>query len=254
MSIIKQMTHKRLTASLVFATLFTLSACSDNDNDSMDTPEPPPVPVQQGPDYGSLMVNIKTKLEAIIKMQRRLITNYVQKTNTNMTQSNKDDFRRTVAQIDGMIMETNPLIQMMENSAIPGNPASLGAIEDARRTVYRYREEAENNNRIIQEFSQRMNLTGSGMAGGPGGFPAAPGNSPGAPGNSPAPMPAQPWTDARITSLIDQYLSEKNLNQWGGPNSPNVTQSMPSTAYGKNRYEWLWQSNTVRTWVNARLK
>lgn len=57
MSIIKQMTHKRLTASMVFATLFTLSACSDNDNDSMDTPEPPPVPVPTQ-DYRVTVTNL----------------------------------------------------------------------------------------------------------------------------------------------------------------------------------------------------
>ncbi|AQS38323.1 Spondin_N [Shewanella psychrophila] len=55
MSIIKQMTHKRLTASMVIATLFTLSACSDNDNDAMDTPEPTPVPTQ---DYRVTVTNL----------------------------------------------------------------------------------------------------------------------------------------------------------------------------------------------------
>ena len=57
MSIIKHMTHNRLTTSMVLATLVSLSACSDNDNDAMDTPEPPPVPVPT-PDYRVTVTNL----------------------------------------------------------------------------------------------------------------------------------------------------------------------------------------------------
>lgn len=55
MSIIKHMTHNRLTTSMVLATLVSLSACSDNDNDAMDTPEPVPVPTQ---DYRVTVTNL----------------------------------------------------------------------------------------------------------------------------------------------------------------------------------------------------
>lgn len=55
MSIIKRMTHNRLTTSMVLATLVSLSACSDNDNDAMDTPEPVPVPTQ---DYRVTVTNL----------------------------------------------------------------------------------------------------------------------------------------------------------------------------------------------------
>ena len=57
MSIIKHMTHNRLTTSMVLATLVSLSACSDNDNDAMDTPEPPPVPVPTQ-DYRVTVTNL----------------------------------------------------------------------------------------------------------------------------------------------------------------------------------------------------
>lgn len=57
MSIIKHMTHNRLTTSMVLATLVSLSACSDNDNDAMDTPEPPPVTVPTQ-DYRVTVTNL----------------------------------------------------------------------------------------------------------------------------------------------------------------------------------------------------
>ncbi|BAJ03877.1 spondin domain-containing protein [Shewanella violacea] len=55
MRIIKQMTHKRLTASMVLASLFTLSACSDNDYSPINTQTPTQVATQ---DYRVTVTNL----------------------------------------------------------------------------------------------------------------------------------------------------------------------------------------------------
>ena len=154
-----------------------------------------------------------------------------------MTEANKDDFRRTVAQIDGLVREANPLIQMMENSPIPGNAQDLGTINTLHREVRNMITEVKNNARQIQEFMSRMNLMGTGAA------PGAPGTSPAAPQSS---VGAQPWTNPQVTAAIDEYLRSNNLNQWGYPETPGVRQGVPPQAVGKNRYQFLWENPSVR--------
>ena len=62
-----------------------------------------------------------------------------------MTEADKDNFRRTVAQIDGLVREVNPMIQMMENTPIPGNPNDLGTINGLHREVRQMIGEVEQN-------------------------------------------------------------------------------------------------------------
>ena len=205
-------------------------------------PQISPPPLQQGPDYGRILVDLKTKLEAIIRLQRDLITKYVQRTNTNMTDSDKDNFRRTVAQIDGLIREANPLIKLMEDTPVPGNPQDMGTIFDARRQVYQYITEVKDNDRQIKEFTSQLNLLGSGVAG-----PMAAQSSPGVV----ATASATPWTDPKVRALVEDYLSRNKLNKWGYPDTPGVIQNTPPSAMGKDRYQWLMDNPSIRSYVNA---
>gem|GEM_PF-2419670 len=204
-------------------------------------PQVPPPPVQQGPDYGRILVDLKAKLEAIIRLQRDLITKYIQRTNSNMTESDKDTFRRTVAQIDGLVREANPLIQMMENTPVPANPQDMGTIFDARRKVYQYITEVKDNDRQIKEFMAQLNLMGSGVAG-----PMAAQSSPGVV----APAGPTPWTNPKAIALVDEYLAKNKLNRWGYPDTPGVIQNTPPSAMGKNRYQWLMDNPDIRSYVN----
>ncbi|MBW7874533.1 MAG: hypothetical protein H3C47_00935 [Candidatus Cloacimonetes bacterium] len=210
-------------------------------------PQPQPYPQPQPPvgqDYGSLLVELDTRLQNIIKLQRELITGYVQRTNTNMTDSDKDNFRRILAQIDGEIRNVNPMIAQMENSPVPPNSANMGAINEKRAAVYRYIQEVKNNDRIIKEFNQSMNIVGSGMAG-----PAAAGTSPGA---APA-LGAQPWVNPNVRAHIDQYLRDNKLNRWGYPDTPGTTQHTPPGAMGKDPYQFVWENPAVQTYVNSKM-
>jgi hypothetical protein len=212
------------------------------------TPVQPTLPTQNTSDLGTLLVDLKAKLEAIIKLQRNLITNYVQRTNTNMTDSDKDTFRRTVAQIDGLVTEANPLIQMMENSAIPAG-GDLNTINTARAECYTLITEVKNNDRIIKEFNSQMNIVGSGVAG-----PAAAGTSPAAATSTPTTAAsATPWTDPTVIEIINGYLTTNKLNQWGLPDTPGVVQHTPPSAVGKNRYEWLMQNPKIYNYVQSEL-
>ena len=208
-------------------------------------PQVPPPPVQQGPDYGRILVDLKAKLEAIIRLQRDLITKYVQRTNTNMTEADKDTFRRTVAQIDGLVRESNPLIQLMENTPVPGNPQDMGTIFEARRKVYQYITEVKDNDRQIKEFMGQLNLMGTGQAG-----PLSPQSSP---GMAPGPVGPTPWTDPRAVALVDEYLGKNKLNRWGYPDTPGVIQNTPPSAMGKNRYQWLMDNPDIRGYVNSKM-
>jgi hypothetical protein len=216
----------------------------------MSQPGPPfpPAPPQQGADYGRILVDLKAKLEAIIRKQRELITRYVQRTNVNMTNSDKDTFRRTVAQLDGLVRESNPLIQLMENTAVPGNPQDMGTIFDARRKVYQYITEVKDNDRQIKEFMGQMNLMGSGLAG-----PLGPGTSPLAPGSSPG-FGATPWNSPQVQRAVDGYLASNSLNQWGYPDTPGVIQNTPPSAMGKNRYQWLMENPSIRGHVQRNMR
>ncbi|MEE2923501.1 MAG: hypothetical protein VX619_01870, partial [bacterium] len=202
-------------------------------------PQPPP---QQGPNFGRLLVDIKSKLQSIITLQRQLITQYINRTNSNMTESDKDNFRRTVAQIDGLVREVNPMIQMMENTPIPGNPNDLGTINGLHREVRQMIGEVEQNARQIQQFMGQMNLQGTGFAG-----PASAGTSPNLPV---APPPtAQPWNNANIQAAINKCLQEHNppLNQWGFPENPNIKQGMPPGAAGMSSFQYVWNNPRIRT-------
>lgn len=196
--------------------------------------------VNQGADYGRLLVDLKAKLEAIIRLQSQIIEQYVRRTNSNMTDSDKDNFRRVVAQIDGLVTEANPLIQMMENSAVPGGQ-DMSYINSARQKCYEMIQEIKNNDRIIKEFNQKMNIVGTGMAG------------PMSPTSSGVGSTATPWTDPRARQIIDTYLTSNKLNQWGYPDSPGVTQHTPPSAVGKDRYQWLLENPRIAAHVNTEL-
>jgi len=208
----------------------------------------PPPPPQQGADYGRILVDLKAKLEAIIRKQRELITRYVQRTNVNMTESDKDTFRRTVAQLDGLVRESNPLIQLMENTPVPAGPQDMGTIFDARRKVYQYITEVKSNDRQIKEFMGQMNLMGSGLAG-----PMGPGTSPLAPGSSPG-FGATPWSSPQVQTAVDSYLASNSLNRWGYPDTPGVIQNTPPSAMGKNRYQWLMENPSIRGHVQRSMR
>ena len=158
-----------------------------------------------------------------------------------MTDSDKDTFRRTVAQIDGLIREVNPLIQRMENTPIPGNPQDMGTIFDARQKVYRLIDEFKNNDREIKEFVSQINLIGSGMAG-----PMSAQSSPGVVAAN-----ATPWTDPKVRGLVDEYLAKNKLNSWGYPDTPGVIQNTPPSAMGKDRYQFLMDNPSIRSYVNS---
>jgi len=202
-------------------------------------PQPPP---QQGPNFGRLLVDIKSKLQSIITLQRQLITKYINRTNSNMTEADKDNFRRTVAQIDGLVREVNPMIQMMENTPIPGNPNDLGTINGLHREVRQMIGEVEQNARQIQQFMGQMNLQGTGFAG-----PASAGTSPNLP--TPPPPVAQPWNNPNTQAAINKCLQDHKppLNQWGFPENPNIKQGMPPGAAGMSSFQYVWNNPRIRT-------
>jgi hypothetical protein len=160
-----------------------------------------------------------------------------------MTDSDKDNFRRIVGQIDGLVTEANPLIQMMENSPVPGGQ-DMSYINEARRKCYEMIQEVKNNDRIIKEFNQSMNIVGTGMNG-----PMSASSSPGVGTNA-----ATPWTNPQARQIIDAYLANNKLNQWGYPDTPGVTQHTPPSAMGKDRYQWLMENPRISAHVNAELR
>lgn len=214
----------------------------------MPQPMPQPYPGQPpvGQDYGSLLVELDAKLQNIIKLQRELITTYIQRTNVNMTDSDKDNFRRILAQIDGEIRIVNPMIAQMENSPVPANSANMGAINEKRAAVYRYVQEVKNNDRIIKEFNASMNISGTGLAG-----PASAGTSPMAAAPN---LGAQPWQDPTVRGLIDQYLRENKLNRWGYPDTPGVIQHTPPAAMGKEPHHFVWENPKVQAYVTSKMQ
>ncbi len=218
----------------------------------MYPPQQPPVvqpPVTQpvGQDYSSMLYELEQRLNKIIRLQRELITTYVQRTNTNMTDSDKDNFRRTLAEIDGEIRIANPQIAAMDNSAVPPNAANMSAINEKRASIYRLVSEIQNNDRIIKEFNATMNISGTGVAG-----PAAAGTSPTA-GTNTITSSAQPWQNAQVRSYIDEYLRNNNLNRWGMPNTAGAVQFTPPAAVGMDTYEWNWRNPNIQTYVNSKL-
>lgn len=47
------------------------------------------------------------------------------------------------------------------------------------------------------------------------------------------------WENPEVRSLIDEYLSSRNLDEWGGPKVAGSTVSRPKLARGMDRYQYL---------------